>query len=120
LSVYYSNSGEKNLWLSLSGWISAILIGTFLTRLCFKLIEINGVLSHTAAEQAQNSIELAARVGELEYANDRLTEIGSYVIATATKSAVKPRQRVTPGSKKASAHSPKEQRIESEDMIDEN
>ncbi|MGE1071177.1 hypothetical protein ACQJ22_01130 [Pseudomonas fragariae (ex Marin et al. 2024)] len=120
LSVYYSNSGEKSLWLSLSGWISAILIGIFLTRLCFKLLEINGKLSNVASEQSQNSIELAARVGELEYANDRLTEIGSYVIATTTKSAVKPRQRATPVSKKASVHASKEQRIESEDMINDN
>lgn len=120
LSVYYSNSGEKTLWLSLSGWVSAILIGVFLTRLCFKLIGINGQLSHTASEQAQKSIELAARVGELEYANDRLTEIGSYVIATTMKSAAKPRRRATPNAKRAPEPSSEEQRIESEDMIDDN
>ncbi|WP_141228161.1 hypothetical protein [Pseudomonas fragi] len=120
LSVYYSNSGEKPLWLSLSGWVSAILIGMFLTRLCLKLIEINVRLSHSASEQAQKSIELAARVGELEYANDRLTEIGSYVIATTTKGAVKPRRRTTSTAKSASEFSSKESKIKSEDMIDDN
>lgn len=70
------------MWLSLSGWIAAILIGGFLTRLCLKLISINEQLNRNSADHAQKSIELANRVGELEYANDRLTEIGSYVIAS--------------------------------------
>jgi len=96
LSVYYSNAGEKSLWLSLSGWIAAILIGVFLTRLCLKLISINVQLNRSSADHAQKSIELANRVGELEYANDRLTEIGSYVIAATKQSAVKPRRRKPP------------------------
>lgn len=120
LSVYYSSSGDRSLWLSLSGWISAILIGIFLTRLCLKLMHINGQLSHDVVEHAQKSIELAARVGELEYANDRLTEIGSYVIATTTKGAVKPRRR-TPSTTKSSSAPPSEvSKTESEDMLDDN
>jgi hypothetical protein len=121
LSVYYSSTGEKLLWLSLSGWISAILIGLFLTRLCIKLMHINGKISHDAVVYAQRCAELAARISELEYARDKLTEISSYVIVTTAKSgSVKPRKRTASNAKTDIKSSSEISKIDSEDTLDDN
>lgn len=120
LSIYYSNSGEKSYWLVLSGWIAAILIGSFLTFLCLQLLRINASINQLALEQAQKSTELAARVGELEYANERLTEIGSYVIATTAKGSAKPRRRAATTPKKAPTKDVVSLDQEPEDVMDEN
>lgn len=130
LSVYALYSGEKPLWLSLSGWISSILTGFFLTRLCVKLININ-VGTHSEAkeiiqqaqneakESAQRVIELTARVGELEYANTRLTEINSFIVSATSIGHAKPRRPTsnTPRAKKDAQ--PKAQINESEEVTDD-
>lgn len=119
LSVYALSSGEKSLWLGLSGWIAAILIGIFLTRLCLKLISINSLAQNEAKESIQKAIELAARVGELEYANDRLTEIGSFVITTTAKGPAKTRKSAQTTPRRKSAVESQNHNIENEEVADD-
>ncbi|WP_422402613.1 hypothetical protein [Pseudomonas sp. GZD-209] len=119
LSVYALSSGEKSLWLGLSGWIAAILIGIFLTRLCLKLIAINSNIQAEAKESIQKSIELAARIGELEYANERLTEIGSFVISATAKGPAKPRRSTPMAPRRKSNSERQNQSIENEEVTDD-
>lgn len=119
LSVYALSPGEKSLWLGLSGWISAILIGLFLSRLCLKLIHLNSIAQNEAKESTQRAIELSARVGELEYANDRLTEIGSFVISATAKGPAKPRRRTAPPSRPLTPPDSQPQNSGNEEVLDD-
>lgn len=119
LSVYALSSGEKSLWLGLSGWIAAILIGIFLTRLCLRLISISTFAQGEAKESTQKAIELAARVGELEYANDRLTEIGSFVISATAKGPAKARRSSPTNSRRKNTTYQQNQNAENEEVLDD-
>ncbi|WAT26312.1 hypothetical protein [Pseudomonas sp. GXZC] len=130
LSVYALNSGGKSLWLSLSGWISSILTGIFLTRLCVKLIHINTGIhceakeniqqaQNEAKESAQRALELTKKVGELEYAITRLTEINSFIVSTTSIPQVKARRPTSNTARAKKDVQLKAQTNESEEVTDD-
>ena len=86
LSVYTLAAGEKAIWLGISGWSAALLVGVFLTIPLWKLMT-----DLTKAHSAYS--ELLIRVNDLENANAKIIEIDAYVISKAVRQQVTKRER---------------------------
>jgi hypothetical protein len=94
LSVYTLSAGEKAIWLGISGWSAALLVGIFLTIPLWKLMS-----ELTKAHQAY--AELLIRVNDLENANAKIIEINAYIISKTVRQQATKRER-----KPAEPHSP--------------
>jgi len=86
LSIYTLAAGEKAIWLGISGWSAALLVGIFLTIPLWKLMT-ELARSHSAYS------ELLIRVKDLENANAKMIEIDAYVISKAVRQQVIKRER---------------------------
>ncbi|WP_085647971.1 MULTISPECIES: hypothetical protein [unclassified Pseudomonas] len=78
LSVYSLSSGEKAIWLGVSGWVAAVLIGILL------IIPILKLLSELSAVHDKN-YELLVKSNDLQNANNKMMEIDAYVISKTVR-----------------------------------
>lgn len=86
LSIYALTSGEKSIWLGISGWLAALLVGVFLSIPLFKLI--------TKLTEAHTiNTELLIKVNELELANSRIIEIDAFILSKSVKRQATKRER---------------------------
>lgn len=94
LTVYSLLSGEKSIWLGISGWLAACLTGYFLTKLSLDLLERHTKLNTEIVKLTNSNCELKAQLSELRASNEKITEISAYVISkTVRKPAAKREHR---------------------------
>lgn len=86
LSVYTLSAGEKAIWLGISGWSAALLVGIFLTIPLWKLMT-------ELAKSHSTCSELLIRVKDLENANAKIIEIDAYVISNTVRQQATKRER---------------------------
>ncbi|WEL58022.1 hypothetical protein PZ739_12965 [Pseudomonas kermanshahensis] len=86
LSVYTLSSGEKSIWLGISGWIAALLLGTFLSIPLFRLI-------NRLTEAHAANADLLIKITDLENANAKIIEIDAYIISKTVKQQATKRER---------------------------
>ncbi|MGA3827270.1 hypothetical protein [Pseudomonas chlororaphis] len=86
LSIYALSSGEKSIWLGISGWLAALLVGVFLSIPLFKLI-------NKLTEAHTTNAELLLKVNELELANSRIIEIDAFILSKSVKRQATRRER---------------------------
>ncbi len=92
LSIYALVAGEKAIWLGLSGWLSALLIGVFLS------IPLSKSLREISRQHSEN-IALINQLIELKTANSKIIEIDAYVISKAVRQPVKRERKQAEPSK---------------------
>lgn len=89
LSVYSIAAGEKAIWLGISGWTAALLVGIFLSIPLWKLMT-QLTVAHTL------NTDLAIRVRDLEIANAKIVEIDAFIISKTVKQQATRRTRTVP------------------------
>jgi hypothetical protein len=86
LSIYTLTSGEKSIWLGISGWLAALLLGIFLSIPLFRLI-------NRLTEAHAANADLLIKIIDLENANAKIIEIDAYIISKAVKQQATKRER---------------------------
>lgn len=86
LSVYSLAAGEKTIWLGISGWTAALLVGIFLCIPLWKL------MTQLAIAHSINT-ELAIKVRDLEIANSKIVEIDAFIISKTVRQQATKRSR---------------------------
>ena len=86
LSVYTLSNGEKSIWLGISGWLAALLLGVFLSIPLFRLI-------NRLTEAHAANADLLIKIADLENANAKMIEIDAYIISKAVRQQATKRER---------------------------
>lgn len=89
LSIYSLAAGEKAIWLGISGWSAALLVGIFLCIPLWKLMT-QLTVAHTLIT------ELAIKVRDLESANTKITDINAFIISKTIRQQATKRTRKLP------------------------
>jgi len=89
LSVYTLSAGEKSIWLGISGWTAALLVGIFLCIPLWKL------MTELASAHVINT-ELSIRIRDLENANLKIVEIDAFIISKTVRQQATKRTRKVP------------------------
>lgn len=89
LSIYSLSAGEKSIWLGISGWTAALMVGIFLCIPLWKLMT-QLTVAHTLIT------DLAIKVRDLEITNTKIVEIDAFIISKTVRQQATKRSRKVP------------------------